>query len=172
MKIDSYGLVSLSHEEIFNLFYEKGIENPGHIYTESSTAERFNASKNLNKDAFEDLKIYKEPLVDIKVFDANNQNNWFMPEEYKNLKIDLWLLDQCKNNEEVDRVNEELVLFRQYNMINVLKFLKYLVDTMRSNNIVWGVGRGSSVASFCLFLIGVHRINSLKYKLDISEFLK
>ena len=57
-------------------------------------------------------------------------------------------------------------------MIEVLKYLKYLVDTMRQHKILWGVGRGSSVASFCLYLLGVHRINSLKYNLDITEFLR
>jgi len=34
------------------------------------------------------------------------------------------------------------------------------------------VGRGSSVASYCLYLLGVHKINSLKFDLDIKEFLK
>jgi DNA polymerase III alpha subunit len=57
-------------------------------------------------------------------------------------------------------------------MFILLKYLKYLVDTMRENNIVWGVGRGSSVASFVLFLLEVHRINSLYYDLSIDEFLK
>jgi DNA polymerase III alpha subunit len=57
-------------------------------------------------------------------------------------------------------------------MFTLLKYLKYLVDTMRTHNIVWGVGRGSSVASFILFLIGIHRINSLHYDLSIDEFLK
>jgi DNA polymerase III alpha subunit len=37
---------------------------------------------------------------------------------------------------------------------------------------VWGVGRGSSVASYVLFLIGVHRIDSMKYNLDYKEFLR
>jgi DNA polymerase III alpha subunit len=57
-------------------------------------------------------------------------------------------------------------------MFVLLQYLKYLVDTMRSNNILWGVGRGSSVASFVLFLIGIHRINSLYWDLSIDEFLK
>ena len=57
-------------------------------------------------------------------------------------------------------------------MITLLKYLKYLVDTMRENKIVWGVGRGSSVASYVLYLIGVHKIDSIKYELDIKEFLK
>jgi len=50
--------------------------------------------------------------------------------------------------------------------------LKYLVDTLRKNNVIWGVGRGSSVASYVLFLLGVHKIDSLYYNLDIEEFLK
>jgi DNA polymerase III alpha subunit len=50
--------------------------------------------------------------------------------------------------------------------------MKYLVDLMREHNIVWGVGRGSSVSSFVLFLIGIHRINSIYYGLDVEEFLK
>jgi DNA polymerase III alpha subunit len=57
-------------------------------------------------------------------------------------------------------------------MFVLLQYLKYLVDTMRNNSVVWGVGRGSSVASFVLFLIGIHRINSLYYGLSIDEFLK
>jgi DNA polymerase III alpha subunit len=43
---------------------------------------------------------------------------------------------------------------------------------MRKHNIVWGVGRGSSVASYVLYLIGVHKINSMYYDLDIEEFLR
>jgi DNA polymerase III alpha subunit len=57
-------------------------------------------------------------------------------------------------------------------LIPVLRAMKYVVDTLRSNNIVWGVGRGSSVASYVLFIIGVHKIDSVKYKLPINEFFK
>ena len=48
----------------------------------------------------------------------------------------------------------------------------YLVDHMRENNIVWGVGRGSSTASYVLFLIGIHKINSIQFGLDWREFLR
>jgi DNA polymerase III alpha subunit len=63
-------------------------------------------------------------------------------------------------------------MFVQYGMYDLLVYLKYLVDTMRAHNVVWGVGRGSSVASFVLYKMGVHRINSLYYDLDPAEFLK
>ena len=57
-------------------------------------------------------------------------------------------------------------------MLDVLKSMKYIVDTLRENGIIWGVGRGSSVASYVLFLIGVHKIDSVKYNIPIEEFFK
>jgi DNA polymerase III alpha subunit len=95
-----------------------------------------------------------------------------MPKEYRDFEIVGFLLDQTQNEEQYQRVVTELELFIQHNMIDLLKYLKYLVDAMRENKIVWGVGRGSSVASYCLYLLGVHKIDSIKYNLDIKEFLK
>ena len=83
-----------------------------------------------------------------------------------------FVLDKCKNEEELQRAGEELLLYQERDMFMLLCYLKYFVDTMRKNKIVWGVGRGSSVSSFVLYLIGVHRINSLYYDLSIDEFLK
>jgi DNA polymerase III alpha subunit len=106
------------------------------------------------------------------MFDNINQNNWHMPDEYKNLDIAKFVLDQCKNDTELQRAGTELLLFQERNLFPLLQYLKYLVDTMRKNNIVWGVGRGSSVASFVLYLIGIHKINSIYFDLSIDEFLK
>jgi DNA polymerase III alpha subunit len=96
---------------------------------------------------------------------------WFIPEEYKTMNIEEFLVDQCPK-ENYDRLIKELELYQKNNMMPVLRAMKYVVDTLRSNNIVWGVGRGSSVASYVLYLIGVHKIDSVKYKLPIEEFFK
>jgi hypothetical protein len=95
-----------------------------------------------------------------------------MPKEYYDLDIAKWVLDQCQGEAELQRAGDELLKFHDRGIFPLLKYLKYLVDTMRKHNIVWGVGRGSSVASFVLFLLGIHRINSLYYGLSIDEFLK
>jgi DNA polymerase III alpha subunit len=99
-------------------------------------------------------------------------NNWHMPEEYKNYNIYDEIVGKCETAEELYRVSDELQEFEKRGMMPVLQFLKYMVDTCKENNIVIGVGRGSSVASYCLYLLGVHRVNSLKYNLNIKEFLK
>ena len=98
--------------------------------------------------------------------------NWFIPYEYKTMDILDWLYQRCPTPEVRERVVEELRLFAKHDMIPVLKTMKYVVDTLRANNVVWGVGRGSSVASYVLFIIGVHKIDSVKYKLPINEFFK
>jgi DNA polymerase III alpha subunit len=100
-----------------------------------------------------------------------NPDNWFIPDSYKNMDIEDWLLNQCPKSN-LERLQQELDLFQKNNMIVILKTMKYLVDTFRENNIVWGVGRGSSVASYALFLLGVHKIDSVKYNLPITEFFK
>jgi len=115
---------------------------------------------------------YVDPKVSVVEFDTKNQNNWHMPEQYKQLDIAQFILEQCSNDEELQRAGMELLLFQERDMFDLLRYLKYLVDTMRENNVVWGVGRGSSVSSFVLYLIGIHKINSLYYDLDIEEFLK
>ena len=107
------------------------------------------------------------PLTKLTV----NKNNWFIPDEYKLLDIEKYLVEQCPEQNYI-RLAEELALFEQNNMIPVLKTMKYVVDTLRANNIVWGVGRGSSVSSYVLYLIGIHKIDSVKYALPIDEFFK
>ena len=88
------------------------------------------------------------------------------------LDIAAWVLEKCKTEAELQRVGQELILYQERDLFNLLRFMKYLVDTLRQNKLVWGVGRGSSTASYVLYLIGVHRIDSLFYDLDIAEFLK
>lgn len=99
-------------------------------------------------------------------------DHWFIPKEYQDLDIENWVREQCKDAKAQSRVEEELRLYRQNNMIPVLKTMKYIVDTLRANNVVWGVGRGSSVASYVLHVIGVHKIDSVKYNIPIEEFFK
>lgn len=99
-------------------------------------------------------------------------NSWFMPYSYQTLDIERHCLDLCTTDQQLERVSHELALYRHHNMIPHLKAMKYIVDTLRQHRIVWGVGRGSSVASYCLFLIGVHKIDSIKYDLPIEEFFK
>jgi len=123
-------------------------------------------------DEVYDFQQYNELDITVPEFDAQNQVNWLMPNEYKDLDIAKWIIEQCKTQPELQRVGKELLLFQERDLFDLLKYLKYLVDTMRANGIIWGVGRGSSVASYVLYLIGIHRVDSMYYDLPINEFLR
>jgi hypothetical protein len=105
-------------------------------------------------------------------FHVAQQTNWHMPDEYKQLDIAAYILGLCTTETELQRCGEELLLYQERNLFDLLKYLKYLVDVMKQNNVIWGVGRGSSVASYVLYKLGVHRIDSMYYNLDIHEFLR
>lgn len=100
------------------------------------------------------------------------KTQWYLPVEYQEMDIVAYVMNRCKTPEEQLRAAMELEMFIDRKMDIILKYMVYLVKTMRKHKIIWGVGRGSSVASYVLYLIGVHRINSLKFNLDITEFLK
>jgi hypothetical protein len=105
-------------------------------------------------------------------FHAAQQSMWHMPDQYKTLDIAKHVLGLCNTEAELQRCGTELLLYQERGLFDLLRYLKYLVDVMTQNQVIWGVGRGSSVASYVLYLLGVHRIDSMYYNLDIAEFLR
>jgi DNA polymerase III alpha subunit len=110
--------------------------------------------------------------MSVEEFDSVCQQAWHMPDDYKNLDIAEYVLGLCTTQEQLQRVGEELMLYQERDLFDLLRYLKYLVDTMKEHRLIWGVGRGSSVASYVLYLLGVHRIDSMYYDLDVHEFLR
>jgi hypothetical protein len=110
--------------------------------------------------------------TDATEFHRGLQARWHMPAEYQTLDIAQHVLNLCTSEAELQRCGQELLLYQERGLFDLLRYLKYLVDVMIQNHVIWGVGRGSSVASFVLYKLGVHRIDSLFYNLDPHEFLR
>ena len=166
MIIDKFGQMIFSQKDLCDVYLTNPEKTLKQVLTDE-TIEFMDTLENLPE-----LIKYIPSNQTTEEFDDEHSSNWFIPEEYKQMDIAKWVLDQCKSDAELQRAGEELLLFQERDMFILLQYLKYLVDTMRKNNVVWGVGRGSSVASFVLYLIGIHKINSLYYQLSITEFLK
>ena len=168
-KINDHGDVIFSEEDAIDLLYT----NPEFDISKLFFQDKEQYSTALKQLGLDLPTIHTTPdRESLSEFDVKNCNDWHMPEKYYQINVLQWLLDKCQSDEEKMRVQMEYDLFEKKEFIKVLQFLIYFVDTLRENNIVWGVGRGSSVASFCLFLIGVHKINPMLYNLDITEFLR
>jgi len=170
MEIDELGRVHVTDEELVRELYTNPeldifnflLDNP----------ESFNKSNTALHTKYPHLTKYVESNLSVEEFDRDNQSKWFMPNEYKHFDVVEWVLQQCEGEAELQRAGEELLMFQERDMIDLLRYLKFLVDTLRKNKVVWGVGRGSSVASFVLYKIGIHRINALYFNLNIKEFIK
>jgi DNA polymerase III alpha subunit len=173
MNYDQFGQCYVSCDELTDLLYKNPELNiQQFLIKDSPGLDKYNFGNHQLYAGLPELQSFKDHTGTVDEFDQANQNSWRMPAEYLTLDIAKWLLDQCQSDAELQRVGQELLLYQERNLFNLLRYLKYLVDTMRKHNIVWGVGRGSSVASYVLFLIGIHKIDSMYYDLSIEEFLR
>ena len=171
MRTDSLGLPIFDYQDAVDLIYQNRLAVLQDLQFEPhKEIEIYNQSVKLT-GVGETLHTYQPMLVDVKEFDQLLQSEWFMPNDAKNFDIESHIISITPVGCE-QRVQEELAAFKQHGYLNLLKFLHYLVQNMRSSNMLWGVGRGSSVASYVLYLLGVHRIDSIQYGLDWREFLR
>ena len=164
---DKFGQHIYSEDDICNIIMQ-GIDI-------SNTAFLVDTDDVKNTNSFTGLQTLTEYNIDdssIEEFDKKNQENWFMPSSYKEMDIAEYVLGLCNNDEELQRCGGELIMYQERNLFNLLKYMKYLVDTMETNNILWGVGRGSSVSSYVLFKLKIHKVDSMFYKLNVKEFLR
>ena len=170
MKTDQYGQIIYDEDDLCDLVMQGHeidkfdglivtgdlLENAASILENVPTFIKYNAIANES----------------VEQFDHRCQNNWLMPEKYKQLDIAEYVLGLCNSEAELQRCGQELMLYQERDLFNLLRYLVFLVDLMRENHVIWGVGRGSSVASYVLYKLGVHRIDSLYYELDPHEFLR
>jgi DNA polymerase III alpha subunit len=168
MRTDIYGQNVLDEADIC----EALLCHPDRTLSNLCVERLINISDELELQNIPTFVEYVVSSETVDEFDQRLQSNWHMPDEYKNLDIAQWVLDQCSTDSERQRVGQELLMYLDRNLFSLLQYMKYLVDTMRKHNIVWGVGRGSSVSSYVLYLIGIHKIDSMYFDLDINEFLR
>lgn len=153
----------------------------------------------VNPDKVEELFIRNIPISKIRILSSNEDTklfnilsdeklelfsdenidldfSWNLPEEYKNLDLDRYIQEIILSLSDKDseigeiRINNEFQEFKRRNLLNFLKTIIFIVSEFKSKNIVWGVGRGSSCASYLLYKIGLHSVDCLKYNIPYTEF--
>lgn len=168
---DPWGRTLLRSDELVDLMY-RGVD----LMTLDVVGDQFTEAYNESCRTFNKVAHLIQPLVDPVVSPedehARRSAEWFVDPKYKSMDVRAILMDRCENDVERARVSMEMGMFEDRGLIPLLQLMLALVDHFRLKGIVWGVGRGSSCASYCLYLIGVHKIDSILYDLDIGEFLK
>lgn len=123
-----------------------------------------------NQLADEEIKVSKES-IDALDF------SWNVPEEFMNIDLAEFCDEKLKSavfksklTFYETRLESELAEIEKRHLTSFFKSLIYVVDTLKKNNVVWGIGRGSSCASLVLFLIGLHQVDPIKYQIPAQEF--
>lgn len=160
------GTISVNPEKVAEYIFKIG--DPSRIATLELTQE----VKDYNRVADVPINVKTECLI-------NSPPSWVLPEHYKYLDLDEYLLGLIERVEKdslyekrIQRLSEEIYLFKSKNLDDVLKALIYVIDVLKEQNVVWGVGRGSSCSSYLLYLIGLHEVDPVAYDIDITDFLK
>lgn len=173
MKTDKFGQLIFTQSDVISL-YMQGLDV-------SALQYELLVDDSVNLELARDILDHVPAFVrhdelneqqSVEQWDRCRQSTWFMPPQYQTLDIAAHVLSLCDNDAELQRCGHELMLFQERNLFDLLRYLKYLVDVMTENRLIWGVGRGSSVASYVLYKLRVHRIDSLYYDLDPAEFLR
>lgn len=170
-RVDDYGRVVLDVSSLEDLLYAGGALTDVLVEVSPETEQFDLLCRKWDRPQYQTR--HPEPLAHSPEEEHTRRaNEWFIAQEMQGVDVRAFLLSLCKTEEEIARINLEMDLYEERDLLPILRLMMYLVDHFRRNKVVWGVGRGSSVASYALFLIGLHKIDSLKFKLDIREFLK
>ncbi|MFY0658081.1 MAG: hypothetical protein JXR12_15190 [Neptunomonas phycophila] len=109
---------------------------------------------------------------------------WNIPAEYKELNVFEYIVQKFEKTAELDDLSEdefderltrltaEYKHFQKKKLVPLLRTLIYVINTFEREKVVWGPGRGSSVSSYLLYVIGVHDVDSVLFGLNITDFLR
>lgn len=159
---DDQGVCWLSEQGVIELAYQNLLTNSMFEWQDAHI-----------KSQYEQVCVSQDnwpwqPPAQLNVQDRS----WFTPAEYQAVDLRSYVLQRCQNQSEIVRAEQELKLIEHLNVAHIFRHLIFLVDTWRSKNLVWGIGRGSSVSCFILYVIGLNKINPMEYDLDPEEFFK
>jgi len=149
-----------------------------YLADEQTGIELLYRGEDISDIAFADIKQFNKVAKELELNDISDvsriSKEFNIPQHYKELDVEKYIHNKLiqRDPDEIGRVEMELNMYRERGLFPVLQLLIWIIDTMRKHNLVWGVGRGSSVSSYLLYILGVHKVNSHKYRLDIKEFLK
>ena len=149
-----------------------------HLADEQIGIELLYRGQDLSDVASDDIDRFNKFATELEISPISDisliSKEFNIPQHYKELDVEKYIRERLiqRDPDEIGRVEMELDMYRERGLFPVLQLLIWIVDTMRKHNLVWGVGRGSSVSSYLLYILGVHKVDSYKYDLDIKEFLK
>jgi len=78
---------------------------------------------------------------------------------------------QLNNNQYIERMEMELDIFKELDFVDYVLLNWDILNFCHENNIPTGAGRGSAAGSLVLYLVGVTKVDPIKYGLFFERFV-
>lgn len=136
----------------------------------------------LNEDIIKFNQLADDTLQIDKRENGQFDFSWNIPEEYQKIDIAAYVKDRLRWKMKAEgisqdhletygyRIYNEMAQIKAFEVEPLFRTLIYIVEKLKQEGKVWGVGRGSSCASLILHLIGVHEVDPVKYNIPLTEF--
>lgn len=136
----------------------------------------------------EEVRLFNDNVVDADrlILAVHEPINipmiWQLPDLYKNIDVSERVFDEFfkrlqslkytpeQEDVAVRRLADEVIEVETRGMMDFMRTIVYVLDTFRTKDIVWGVGRGSSCACYILFVLGLHVVDCVRYEVPMNEF--
>lgn len=94
-------------------------------------------------------------------------------EDIEELLDRIYSSSRLKGTEEEDkRIEMEVDYFIRSGNILFVLWTSDTINKFKEDGVIWGVGRGSSCASYVLYLLDVHCVDSIAYDIPFRELSK
>lgn len=123
--------------------------------------------------------VQAKDAITVKADASLPQPKWILPPDIEEMDL-IGHIAQLHNDrfgefkdfeQREERLASELVEYQKHALFPLLRHMIHVINTLNSRNAVWGIGRGSSVSSYVLFVIGVHDVDSHMYELCFTDFI-
>lgn len=90
---------------------------------------------------------------------------------YSGIEDHLDLLEQWDDDVIAERLEREIKVIKDGDVIDYFLILRDIINWCKKNGILLGAGRGSAAGSLCSYLLGITKVDPLKYNLLFERFL-
>jgi len=123
------------------------------------------------------IEIWEDSGQDTMTGPSEDTFSWTIPKKFLNLDVGelcITALEDKRLTDDIyiERLSWELKKMDEKNMHQFVRCLLYVTHQFKEKGVLWGVGRGSSCASLIMYLLGINKVDPVKYGIPAEEFFK
>ena len=123
------------------------------------------------------IEIWEDTGAGTETWPDPSTFEWTIPKKFLELNITELCITALEEkglgtDEYVERLSWELIQMEEKDMHQFVRCLLYVTTQFKEKGVLWGVGRGSSCASLIMYLLGINKVDPVKYGIPAEEFFK